>query len=313
VLGIHALEDRLARIEGSLADPDHPTIAMIGRIEYLTTLVNTGGHPRRFRGPDQAVQHLLRLHYQDIIRRGGPLPAFDDVEFRFYSQNGEDGIIQLLLAAIGTVTKRCVEICCGDGIECNTANLIVNHGWTGLLVDGGEDLLTKGRQFYEWGTDAWYAPPTLRRAWVTAENVNELVKEAGFEGDIDLLSLDLDGVDYWIWKALDAVHPRLVMVEYNNAWGPDDAVTVPYDPDFVWEKGSLYCSASLAAMCRLGAEKGYRLVGVERYGFNAFFVRQELAVDTLPTVPPEACFSHPATQRQRSRLAEVADRPWVRV
>jgi hypothetical protein len=312
-LGITSLQQYLERIEEALADPNHPAVDTIGRIEYLTTLANTGAHPRRYRGPDQAVQQLLRLQYRDLIDAGRPLPPLGDVEMRFYSQNGEDGIILLLLEAVGTATKRSVEICAGDGIECNTANLLINHGWTGLLVDGGEELLTRGRQFYEWGTEAFTYPPTLRQAWVTAENVNDLVREAGIEGEIDLLSVDLDGVDYWIWKALDCARPRIVVAEFNDAWGPYDSVTVPYDPDFSWERGSLYYGASLAAMCGLGVEKGYRLVGAQRYGFNAFFVREDLAIDTLPTIKPADCLHHPAVQQRMARLDEIADRPWIRV
>ncbi|HMD46990.1 MAG TPA: hypothetical protein VKG43_12560 [Acidimicrobiales bacterium] len=286
---------------------------MIGRIEHLNTLANTGAHPRRYRGPDQAVQHLLRLQYRNLIDTGRPLPPFGDIEMRFYSQNGEDGIIQLLVAAVETDTKRSVEICAGDGIECNTANLLVNHGWTGLLVDGGEELVTRGREFYEWGPDTFSHPPTLRRAWVTAENVNQLVREADFDGEIDLLSLDLDGVDYWIWKALDCVRPRIVVAEFNDAWGPNESVTVPYDPQFAWQPGSVYLGASLAAMCKLGAEKGYRLVGTQRYGFNAFFVRDDLAGDTLLTVKPEDCLGHPKAQGQMARLPEIEHLPWVHV
>ena len=203
-LGITSLQQYLERIEEALADPNHPAVDTIGRIEYLTTLANTGAHPRRYRGPDQAVQQLLRLQYRDLIDAGRPLPPLGDIEMRFYSQNGEDGIILLLLEAVGTRPSDPSRSAAGDGIECNTANLLINHGWTGLLVDGGEELLTRGRQFYEWGTEAFTYPPTLRQAWVTAENVNDLVREAGIEGEIDLLSVDLDGVDYWIWKALDS-------------------------------------------------------------------------------------------------------------
>ena len=313
VLGITDLQQRLDRIDGSLSDSGQPTGAMIERIEHLTTLANTGAHPRRYRGPDQAVQNLLLLHYRDLIAAGRPLPTFGDVEMRFQSQNGEDGIILLLIAAVGTDCKRSVEICAGDGIECNTANLLLNHGWTGLLVDGGEELVTRGREFYEWGTEAFSYPPTLRQAWVTAENVNELIRESGFDGAVDLLSIDMDGMDYWVWKAIECVRPRIIVTEFNDAWGPYESVAVPYDPNFSWETGSLYLGASLAAMCKLGAEKGYRFVGTQRYGFNAFFVREDLARDTVPTAKPEDCLGHPKARSQMARLGEVVDRAWVRV
>ncbi len=312
-LGITQLQQRLDALDTELTGRSDAVSAVIGRVEYLANIASTGAHPRRYRGPDQAAQLLLRLHYRDLIDSGRPLPSFDDIEMRFYSQNGEDGIIQLLIEAVGTVTNRSVEICAGDGIECNTANLLVNHGWNGLLIDGGEELVTRGRDFYEWGTETWIHPPTLKQAWVTRDNVNQLVQEAGFDGDIDLLSIDLDGMDYWIWQALDCVRPRIVVAECNNSWGPYESLTVPYQPGFTWARGSEYAGATIAAMCKLGTQKGYRLVGAQRYGFNAFFVRDDLARDTLPTVKPEDCLPRPMREENSARLREAKDRPWVRV
>lgn len=308
---IDNLRRRLAALEANV--PDQSAREALLRIEHLVEQSVQGMHPRRYRGVDQAVQHALRLHYEDLIARGRPLPAFGDVEMRFYSQNGEDGILQLLLAAVGMDTKKTVEICAGDGTECNSANLIVNHGWTGLLVDGGDEILTKGRDFYENGADTWYWPPTLRQAWITRDTVNDLVTDAGFAGDIDVLTIDLDGVDYWIWQALECVNPRIVVTEYNAAWPPEKAMTVPYRDDFAWEKGTLYIGASLGALVKLAREKGYRLVGSNRYGFNAFFVRNDLAVDVLPEVDPATAFGHPGTQQSRAYLHTTEGQDWVEV
>lgn len=310
---IESLKARLERLEAQVGQPDEGAREALLRIEHILLESVQGRHPRKHRGVDQAVQHSLRLHFADLITRGLPLPPFGDVEMRFYSQNGEDGIIQLLLAAVGTDTKRTVEICAGDGIECNSANLIVNHGWTGLLVDGGDELVTKGRSFYEDGSETWYWPPVLRQAWVTRDNVNDLVTEAGFAGDIDLLTIDLDGVDYWVWQALDCVNPRIVITEYNACWPADQAMTVPYTETFAWEKGSLYLGASLAAFCKLGEQKGYRFVGSNRYGFNAFFVRNDLAADVLPAVDLATALTHPGALQSKAALNLVSHREWVAV
>jgi hypothetical protein len=112
---------------------------------------------------------------------------------------------------------------------------------------------------------------------VTCEDVNELITECGFAGEIDLLSIDIDGMDYWIWQALTACNPRLVAIEYNWLFGPERAVTVPYDSAFDLEKAGLrsYHGASLAALVTLGRCKGYRLVATERV--NAFFLRNDVA------------------------------------
>jgi hypothetical protein len=285
----------------------------VARVEALVVEQMLGTHPRRHRGLDKAAQLQLSLTYRELIAAGRPLPSFEDAEMRFYSQNGEDGIVQLLLAAVGTETRRTVEICAGDGVECNSANLIVTHGWTGLLVDGGDELVTRGRRFYEDGAETWYWPPVLLQSWVTRDNINKLVQDAGFDGDVDVLTIDLDGVDYWIWEALDCVRSRIVIVEYNAGWGPEEAMTVPYSDSFAWEKGSQYFGASLGAMIKLAEHKGYRFVGTNSYGFNAFFVREDLGLPALPTADPRDSFRHPATARSMERLDAVRDREWVGV
>jgi hypothetical protein len=284
-----------------------------GRLEALQTEHITGLHPRRNRGLEKAAQLQLVLAYRELIAAGRPLPSFADAQLQFYSQSGEDGIIQLILAATGTKTRRTVEVCAGDGIECNSANLIVNHGWTGLLVDGGEELVTKGKRFYEDGGQTWYWPPVLKQAWVTRDNINQLITDAGFAGEADVLTVDLDGMDYWVWEALDCVQSRVVIVEYNSGLGPDDALTVPYSESFQWQKGTQYLGASLAAMIKLGRSKGYRFVGTNLYGFNAFFVREDLAQETLPEADPRDGFFHAAPQYSMSRVDEVRHLEWVEV
>jgi hypothetical protein len=273
----------------------------------------TGSHPRLSRGVEKAVQLQLSLAYRELIAAGRPLPSFGDAEMRFYSQNGEDGIIQLLLAATGTQTRRAVEICAGDGVECNSANLIVNHGWTGLLIDGGEEILTRGKRFYEEGAQTRYWPPVLKRAWVTRDTINALVTDAGFAGDIDLLSIDIDGVDYWVWEALDCVRSRVVVIEFQSGLGPDVSLTVPYSDSFQWVKGTQYAGASLAAMIKLGKRKGYRFVGTNLYGFNAFFVRDDLAREALPEADPREAFFHAAPTHAASAVDALRVLDWVEV
>jgi hypothetical protein len=243
---------------------------------------------------DKKLQILLALSYRDRLRAGQASLPLSEVEFRTFSQNGEDGILQYIFAVIGTHDRRAVEICAGDGIECNTANLIINHGWKGLLVDGQKDLVRKGTRLYAMLADTFIRPPTFVHAWITADNVNQIIQGSGFAGELDLLSLDLDGVDYWIWKAIDCVQPRVLVVEYNGLWSDRHAVSVPYRPDFRldFSRVPLYCGASLGAFVKLGHERGYRLIGCERNQVNAFFVRADVASDLLPEVPAAQCLSH---------------------
>jgi hypothetical protein len=258
---------------------------------------------------DKGMQLLLALKYRELLHQGAPLPPFADVEFRCFSQNGEDGILLYLFSVLGTVNRKAVEICAGNGIECNTTNLIVNHGWAGLLMDGSEANVATGRGFFAECRDTLYGPPTFLHAWVTRDNVNALIAENGFDGEIDLLSLDLDGMDYWTWQALECARPRVVVVEYNAAWGPNDAVTVPWQADFRldFSRRPYYCGASLPAFVKLGRQKGYRLVGCQRLGFNAFFVRGGVGEDQFPEVPAAQCLKAP------QEGYDWGDRVWERV
>ena len=266
---------------------------------------------------DKAAQLLLALHYRHLLHEHAPLPSFDEVQFRAFSQNGEDCILLFLFSVIGTTNKRSVELGAGNGTSCNTANLIINHGWTGLLVDAALREVEEGRRFYSQHPDTAGHPPTFVHAWLTKENVNQLIQGAGHRGEIDLLSLDLDGNDYWVWEALECISPRAVVLEYRTVWGADRAVTVPYRPDFVGERvggGLDYAGASLPAFVKLGRMKGYRLVGCERLCFNAFFLRDGVGQDLFPEIPASACFSHPAAQHQIAHQQPlVAEREWIEV
>ena len=150
---------------------------------------------------------------------------------------------------------------------------------------------------------------------MTAENVNDLISGCGLSGPIDLLSLDIDGMDYWVWRAISAVQPRVVVCEYQNPVPPDLALTVPYDPKFsIATFADDFRGASLKAMVNLGKTKGYRLVGTNRLGFNAFFVLDGVGDDLLAEVSPLNCSSDPYTQEAiRTRWPKVKDMGWVAV
>ena len=253
----------------------------------------------------QISQLQLRLQYQALARQRGCLPAFLDVEFRCFSQNGEDGILLYVFSLIGTVNRTVVEICAGDGVECNAANLIVNHGWQGLLFDGDREQVARGKEFYAGCRTTWVSPPTFVNAWITAENVDALVSSHGSVGPIDLLSLDIDGNDYWVWKALDCIQPRVVVLEFNGSCGPERSIAMSYDPDYRLDLAMppYRCGASLAAFVKLGRARGYRLVGIQSLGFNAFFVREGIGEDLLPEVSPRECYRRTPRLRNWSQGA----------
>jgi hypothetical protein len=206
--------------------------------------------------------------------------------FRLASQNEEDGITLALLESAGMPTRRFVELGCGTNGG-NSGFLVEELGFTGLMVDGDAAKADEARmRFGARGVD-------VRRAWITREDVDALVAGAGVEGEVDLLSIDIDGNDIWLWESLTAVRPRIVIVEYNSLFGADRAVAVPYEPSFSRRsiprsKGQFY-GASLAALERVGAHKGYRLVCTEHRGTDAFFLRDDVAPE-IPAAPAPAAY-----------------------
>jgi hypothetical protein len=268
-------------------------------------------------GVSRENQLLLMLAYQRQKAAGEALPSLNDVEFRTFSQNGEDGIIWYIFSLIGALRKTSVEICAGNGMQCNTSNLIVNHGWTGLLFDGDQEHVKSGTAFFREHPDTFTFPPRFVHAWLDADNVNQLISDQGFTGEIDLLSLDIDGIDYWLWNALTVVRPRVVVAEIQAIWGDTRSVTVPYRADFRTEYVGgfgVYSGASLPAFVKLGRTKGYRLVGTQRYGFNAFFMRDDVGQDIFPEVSAADCLRHPfVTWAQEKLLPLVAHKDWVEV
>lgn len=195
------------------------------------------------------------------------------IERREYSQNGEDGMIAAVFAMIGTTNKYFVEFGVEDGIECNTRYLSKHKGWKGLLMDGSHDN----------------PKLNLHKEFITAENIEVLFAKYHAPKEFDLLSIDIDGNDYWVWKAITGYAPRVVIMEYNACIPYDPAVTVPYDPQFQWDKTDYY-GASLSALVALGKSKGYTLVGTDPHGVNSFFVRDDLIPGKFHVQNPEGIY-----------------------
>ena len=270
-----------------------------------------------FKTPNAVEQITLScLYQQSQLLNSKPL-NFSDVGFKVNSQHDEDGILLYIFSLIGTTNKKCVEICAGDGIECNTANLIMNHSWIGLLCDGEPKNVEKAKTFYANHPRTMYWPPKIVCHWISTSNVNQIMVENDFNGEIDLLSLDIDGIDYWLWKEISCISPRVVVLEFNHLLGPDVSVTVPYADDFKAEftqYGSDYSGASLMAFVKLAKEKGYRLVGTNTIGTNAFFIRNDVLNDWLPEIETSSCFKHPRAQfGMEYRLPGVKNKQWMEV
>jgi len=226
---------------------------------------------------DRAVQMQLLRYWDDELAkpRNADPKRLLRYGFKVYSQCDEDGIIQEIFRRIGNGNRVFVEFGVETGIECNSAKLLM-EGWRGLWLDGSSAHVAHIRK----SLDTFVRDGRLRviEAFITAENINALLAEGGVTGDIDLLSIDIDRNDYWVWKAIEVVKPRVVVIEYNATLRPPLSLVVPYEPMQTWN-GSSYFGASLEALVKLGREKGYRLVGCSFSGANAFFVQDELAGD----------------------------------
>ncbi len=264
---------------------------------------------------NQVLQRTLAIQYRQMSASSHQLPRFEDTGFRVYSQTDEDGLLLYLFSLLGTTNKVCVELAFRSPHGANTTNLICNCGWSGLLIEGDRARAEQARRFFETHEDTFIYSPKVVSSWVTAENVNDLFREHEVTGEVDLFSLDVDGVDYWLWKSLDVIQPRVVIVEYQDMWGSEKSVTIPYQADFVCsDLNSRYFGASLPAFVKLGRAKGYRLVGCNKYGFNAFFVRIGIGDEVLPEISADQCMKHPKVKYdQRTFLPAVMNRDWVEV
>ena len=180
-------------------------------------------------------------------------------ERRYFSQNGEDGIIEEIFQRIGRKSDYYVEFGVGRGKECNTRYLREMKGWSGLLMDiGFEDPSIN-----------------LRRENITKDNIEDILKKYEVPKEFDLLSIDIDGNDYYVWENITTFRPRVVIIEFNSKIGRTKSKVMPYDPNFDWS-GTDYYGASLMALKSLGERKGYKLVSCDNVGVNAFFVRSDL-------------------------------------
>jgi hypothetical protein len=286
---------RIARIEKDLHALTEQHEQAVRQLRQLTSHGDRlSGIEEQLRGMteerDEVFRQLRRLQagVDGLVRAAYFEPAtlpyphrLTASRFRLHSQNSEDGILLALFREIGVTSGRFVELGSGSSGG-NAAMFAAEFGWTGLMVEGDQKKAgMAGRRFPQ---------VTAVCAWITPESVNGLLEEHGFTGEVDLLSVDVDGNDYWVWQALTACTARVVMLEYNSMFGPERAVTIPYDPQFNRrEHRFCYFGASLTALTKLSATKGYRLVAVDPTGVNAFFLRHDVGPQ-IPAVNPTSAY-----------------------
>ncbi len=257
---------------------------------------------RRLQATADSSSLLLGRMASRQVRSIKSISSLDEVEFKVHSQWGEDGIIDWLVerAEIPSHLHTFIEFGVESYEEANTRFLLQNRNWRGLVIDGSSariEVLKKDTALF-WGYDL-----TAKAAFITRENINDLFMHAGFSGEIGLLSIDIDGNDYWIWEAISVVRPVICICEYNAVFGNVWPLSVPYEPNFDRtqpEFRNLYFGASITALQSMASRKGYRFLGTNSQGVNAFFVRQDYATKF------ESLLANAAAQP--SKLRESRDR-----
>lgn len=195
----------------------------------------------------------------------------NEIDLRLYekkliSQFGEDGVLQKIFNLIGATSRYYVEFGAGNGHFCSNVKYFrEKYGWTGLLLDGGcSNKMADNLRI------------NLHKEFITAENICDLFKKYNVPSEFDLISIDIDRNDFYVWKALSAHYrPRVVVIECCPTFNFDEDRVIKYDPRGVWD-GSEWYGASCLALFNLGRKLGYSLVHQESAGVNLFFIRDDV-------------------------------------
>lgn len=258
-----------------------------------------------------------------VLNSSGPIEVKSEInnhEYSIHSQFGEDGILSWIFSRIQPQSKVLIEIGCGSGRQCNTANMILNAGWQGLLIDGSMQNIKEARNFFKY-LMPWsqFEKLDFECHFITRDNVEEVITRRKNKASPDLLTIDVDGNDYWVWERVTNIDPAVVVMEYNSTYGHDESIVTPYNPEFDAYRENpfgLYHGASLVALCNLGKKKGYVLIGCDSNGANAFFVKKEYK-NLFTEVSPKEAFYENQHKKKRGTVQYqfnlIQDKPFVRM
>jgi hypothetical protein len=233
---------------------------------------------KTLKSPERQVETTLLLLGKQMSWQVAAMPLNTDlrrVGFKVFSQFDEDGIIQYLINKLPIQNKTFIEFGVENFEESNTRFLLMNDHWRGMVLDASASDI----RYIQQDRIYWQYDLQAKCTWITRENINALLQTSGFGEDVGLLSIDIDGNDYWIWEAIQSIRPRIVIVEYNSLLGLRP-LAVPYREDFARTAShysNLYYGSSLGALDHLAQKKGYILLGSNIWGHNAFFIRSDIA------------------------------------
>lgn len=246
---------------------------------------------------ERTREALGALLARQVVQQEHPA-SLAAVEFRIYSQFGDDGIIQWLIARLPGLPKLFVEFGVEDYIEANTRFLMVNNAWRGLVMDGSRENIRRLRN-RGW---FWRHDLTAISRFLTRDNVDESINDWAKGRNVGLMHIDVDGNDYWLWDAVRCITPGIVIIEYNAIFGAERPITIPYQANFsrfAAHRSGQYFGASLSALAHLADTKGYALIGVNSAGNNAYFVRRNLLDERIRAIDVRGAFVTPQFRESR--------------
>jgi hypothetical protein len=238
----------------------------------------------KFYTNDSSVSNILLsriLSKQNLSNTS--LNSINDVEFKVFSQWGEDGIIDWLINILPFIPKTFIEFGVENYEESNTRLLLINNNWSGIVIDGSQENIQniKNQEIY------WKYDLKAINAFINIDNINNLISHSNFGSEIGILSIDIDGNDYWIWEKIYNIKPVIVICEYNAIFGDIHEITIPYDKNFhrnEYSKSNLYFGSSINALIKLAETKGYDFIGTNSNGCNAFFVEKKFSSFVLDKI-----------------------------
>ena len=261
---------------------------------------------RRIEYSERILINQGRILAAQLINHSATQPLnLNDKEFSIFSQFGEDGIIQFLVNSIEVKHRTFIEFGVEDFTESNCRFLMMKDNWRGFVIDGSERNISRLiKSYYYWKFD-------LRAicAFVDQDNIEDLLDQSGFDHDLGILSIDLDGVDFYILSSIARFKPRILICEFNPVFGPTRKVTVPYDKEFQrfnHHYSGQYWGASLSAINDVAVGLGYGLVGTNSAGHNAFFVRDDLIKPPFHRTNPEDAFDFPTYRDSRDEKGDLS-------
>jgi hypothetical protein len=234
---------------------------------------HTGGEGRLEPRAEPLRKSCLPCYLREVTNTVGWQPPIDltVLSKSIYAQGAEEAMLERVFDLVEPRHRFCVEFGAGDGLRnSNTASLLRTHGWRGLLIESSDYRFGRLREHYSELKNV-----NILQATVQPGNIDDIFKSAGVPPDLDLLSIDIDGNDYWVWRGLQAFRPQVLVIEYNPYYAPPERWVMKHNPEHTWD-GSTYYGASLESLYWLGQAKGYELICCDRQGNNAFFVERSL-------------------------------------